>query len=436
MKVGFISLGCSKNLVDTEMTIGLFKEHKYTIVNNINEAEIVVVNTCGFIESAKEEAINTILEMAEYKEKGTCKYLIVMGCLVERYEKELKKAIPEVDLFIPIKDYDKMWEKIEKLVNNNTQTLSTNTLDYLHRVITTGSKTTYLKIAEGCSNRCTYCAIPYIRGAYISRPFEDVIEEANKLAKEGYEEIIVIAQDTTKYGIDLYGKPRLAELLSELSKIQRIKWIRFLYAYPESITDELIEIVKNNDKICNYFDIPIQHISNQILKRMNRKSNKAQIESLIKKIKAEIPDVILRTSLIVGFPGETEKDFEELYNFVGKANFDKLGVFKYSKEEGTPAAKLPNQIHYKTKNKRHNEIMNLARKISREKLTEKIGKEYEVLIETKTFDGKYYVGRTYMDIPEEDGLVYIPNTKSNLENKWVKAKIIDVRDYDLVGELV
>ncbi len=436
MKVGFISLGCSKNLVDTEMTIGLFKEHKYTIVNNINEAEIVVVNTCGFIESAKEEAINTILEMAEYKEKGICKYLIAMGCLVERYEKELKKAIPEVDLFIPIKDYDKMWEKIEKLVNDSTQTLSTNTLDYMQRVITTGSKTTYLKIAEGCSNRCTYCAIPYIRGAYISRPFEDIIKEAKELSKNGYEEIIVIAQDTTKYGIDLYGKPRLPELLNELSKIEGIKWIRFLYAYPESITDELIDVVKNNDKICKYFDIPIQHISNSVLKRMNRKSNKKEIEELIEKIKKEIPEVILRTSLIVGFPGETEKDFEELYNFVAEANFDKLGVFKYSKEDGTPAAKLPEQIHYKTKIKRHNAIMNLAKEISRKKLTEKIGKEYVVLIENQTFDGKYYVGRTYMDIPEEDGLLYIPNTKSNLENTWVRAKITDVRDYDLVGELV
>lgn len=436
MKVGFISLGCSKNLVDTEMTIGLFKEHQYDIVNDTNEAEIIVVNTCGFIESAKQEAINTILEMAEYKTKGSCKYLIAMGCLVERYEKELKKALPEVDLFLPIKDYDKIWEKIEKLVNKNTHNLQTSNLDYMNRVISTGKTTTYLKIAEGCSNKCTYCAIPYIRGQYISRPFEEIIEEAKLLAKKGYKEIIVIAQDTTKYGIDLYGKPRLAELLTKISKIEGIKWIRFLYAYPESITDELIETVKNNNKICRYFDIPIQHISNSVLKRMNRKSNREQIENLIDKIKRKIPDVILRTSLIVGFPGEAEKDFEELYNFVAKSNFDKLGVFKYSREDNTPAARLPEQIHYKTKTKRLNEIMSLAQKISKQKLTEKIGKEYETLIETLTFDGKYYVGRTYMDIPEEDGVVFIPNTKLNLENTWINVKIKDVKNYDLIGEIL
>ena len=436
MKVGFISLGCSKNLVDTEMTIGLFKEHQYDIVNDTNEAEIIVVNTCGFIESAKQEAINTILEMAEYKTKGSCKYLIAMGCLVERYEKELKKALPEVDLFLPIKDYDKIWEKIEKLVNKNTHNLQTSNLDYMNRVISTGKTTTYLKIAEGCNNKCTYCAIPYIRGQYISRPFEEIIEEAKLLAKKGYKEIIVIAQDTTKYGIDLYGKPRLAELLTKISKIEGIKWIRFLYAYPESITDELIETVKNNNKICKYFDIPIQHISNSVLKRMNRKSNREQIENLIDKIKRKIPDVILRTSLIVGFPGEAEKDFEELYNFVAKSNFDKLGVFKYSREDNTPAARLPEQIHYKTKTKRLNEIMSLAQKISKQKLTEKIGKEYETLIETLTFDGKYYVGRTYMDIPEEDGVVFIPNTKPNLENTWINVKITDVKNYDLIGEIL
>ena len=434
MKVGFISLGCSKNLIDTEMTIGLFKEHKYNIVNDTNEAEIIVINTCGFIESAKQEAINTILEMAEYKTKGNCKYLIVMGCLVERYKKELEKAMPEVDLFISIKEYDKLWEKIEKLINSKSQNLQTSNLDYLKRVITTGKTTTYLKIAEGCSNRCTYCAIPYIRGPYISRPFEDIVEEAESLANQGYKEIIVIAQDTTKYGIDLYGKPRLAELLERLSKIDGIKWIRFLYAYPESITDELIKTVKNNEKICKYFDIPIQHISNSVLKRMNRKSTAEEIENLITKIKKEIPEVVLRTSLIVGFPGETEQDFEKLYNFVATAKFDKLGVFKYSKEDGTPAARLPEQIHYKTKEKRHNKIMELAQKISKEKLEGKIGKEYEVLIENKTFDGKYYVGRTYMDIPETDGIVFIPNTKPNLENTWVKTKIKDVKNYDLIGE--
>ena len=432
MKVGFISLGCTKNLIDTEMTIGLFREHQYTIVNDTNEAEIIVINTCGFIESAKQEAINTILEMAEYKTKGTCKYLIVMGCLVERYIKELRRTLPEVDLFIPIKDYDKLWEKIDTLIDPKKLNLHTTQLDYMNRVITTGKITAYLKIAEGCSNRCTYCAIPYIRGKYVSRPFEEILEEAKNLANKGYKEIIVIAQDTTKYGIDLYGKPKLAELLEEISKIEGIKWIRFLYAYPESITDELIETVKNNEKICKYFDIPIQHISDSVLKRMNRKTTGEDIKQKILKIKKEIPEAILRTTLIVGFPGETEEDFQKLIKFIGEAYFDKLGAFKYSKEEGTPAAKLPNQIHYKTKIKRYNKIMELAQKISKQKLQEKIGQEYEMLIETETFDKRYYVGRTYMDIPEEDGLVFIP--KNNIQNTWIRIKITNVKNYDLIGE--
>mgnify|MGYP003292815318 CR=1 FL=1 len=434
MNVGFVSLGCTKNLIDTEMAIGLFKNNNYKIVNNVEDAEIIVINTCGFIEAAKEEAINTILEMAEYKETGKCKYLIVIGCLVQRYKKELQKAIPEVDLFLSIDEYEEFWKQIELLIKNREENL-TQKMEYLDRVITTGKTTTYLKIAEGCSNRCTYCAIPYIRGPFISRPFEDVIEEAKKLAKEGYKEIIVIAQDTTKYGIDLYGKSRFAELLEELAKIKEFKWIRFLYAYPESITDELIQVVKNNRNLCRYFDIPIQHISDKVLKRMNRKTTGKDIEDIIEKIKTELPDAVLRTSLIVGFPGETEEDFEKLENFVSKAKFDKLGVFTYSKEEGTPAAKLPEQIHYKTKQKRYNKIMEIAQKTSREKLEKTLGKDYEVLIEAKTFDDKYYIGRTYMDIPNEDGVVFVKNTKQIQEGTWAKCKIIDIKEYDLIGEI-
>ncbi len=429
MRVGFVHLGCSKNLIDTEMAIGVFKDENYEIVNDVKKAEVIVVNTCGFIESAKQEAIDTILEMAKYKKIGICKYLIVMGCLVERYQKELKKALPEVDLFIPINKYNTFAEEIGKLIK---QEKMSQKLDYLNRVISTWNTTTYLKIAEGCSNRCTYCAIPYIRGKYVSRPFEEILEEAKNLANKGYKEIIVIAQDTTKYGIDLYGKPKLAELLEEISKIEGIKWIRFLYAYPESITDELIETVKNNEKICKYFDIPIQHISDSVLKRMNRKTTGEDIKQIILKIKKEIPEAILRTTLIVGFPGETEEDFQKLIKFIGEAYFDKLGAFKYSKEEGTPAAKLPNQIHYKTKIKRYNKIMELAQKISKQKLQEKIGQEYEMLIETETFDKRYYVGRTYMDIPEEDGLVFIP--KNNIQNTWIRIKITNVKNYDLIGE--
>ena len=434
MNVGFVSLGCTKNLIDTEMAIGLFKDNKFSIVNDVKKAEIIVVNTCGFIEKAKEEAINTILEMATYKENGVCKYLVVMGCLVQRYKKELEKALPEVDLFLSIDEYNDFWEKIEKLINKNFKN-NENKMDYLNRVITTGTKTTYLKIAEGCSNRCTYCAIPYIRGPFISRPFEEIIKEAKKLAKEGYEEIIVIAQDTTKYGIDIYGKPKLAELLQELAKIKEFKWIRFLYAYPESISDELIEVVRKNKNICRYFDIPIQHISDKILKTMNRKTTGGQIEEIIEKIKTKLPDAILRTSLIVGFPGETEEDFEKLENFVSKAKFDKLGVFTYSKEDGTPASRLPNQIHYKTKQKRYNKIMEIAQKTSKENLQKTIEKTYDALIEGKTFDGKYYIGRTYMDIPNEDGVVFIKNTKPNLEGAWARVKITDIREYDLIGEI-
>ena len=438
MNVGFISLGCSKNLVDTEIAIGIFKNKKYNIVNNPKDADVIVINTCGFIESAKEEAINTILEMAEYKKKR-CKYLIAMGCLVERYKKELEKAMPEVDLFIKFSDYNKFEEEIDKLIEkiNDEDEKEFNRLEnYINKVVTTGTKTTYLRIAEGCSNRCTYCAIPNIRGPFISRKFEEIIEEANSLAKNGYEEIIVIAQDTTKYGIDLYGKTRLAELLREISKIKEIRWIRFLYAYPETITDELIKEVKENNKICNYFDIPIQHISTPILKKMNRASNEESIKKLLAKIKKEIPDVILRTSLIVGFPGETEADFEKLYEFVKDTRFDKLGAFTYSKEDGTPAEKMPNQIHGNTKKARYNKIMKLQQNISEENLKQKIGNKYEVLIENKTFDNKYWIGRTSMDVPEMDGVIYIKNNKEqNLINSFIKCKITDIKGYDMIGEI-
>lgn len=452
MKVGFISLGCSKNLIDTEIAIGHFKNNKYEIENNPEKAEIIVINTCGFIESAKEEAINTILEMAEYKKKN-CKYLIVMGCLVQRYYDELIKALPEVDLFIKIDEYDRMWQKIEKLVNEDIVEISTTNTskkiseikplpmpthnEFFERVITTGTNFAYLKIGEGCSNRCTYCAIPYIRGPFVSRPKEEIIEEAKILANKGVKEIIIIAQDTTKYGVDIYGEPKLAELLQQISEIPEIKWIRFLYSYPEGITDELIQTVKNNEKICKYFDIPIQHISDTILKKMNRRTNKQQIENLLEKLRKEIPDVTLRTSLIVGFPGETQKDFEELSEFVRIAKFDKLGAFMYSKEEGTPAAKLPEQIHGNTKKSRYNKIMEIQQKISNENLKNKIGQEFEVLIEDISFDGKYLIGRTKQDVPDIDGIVYVKNLdKTSLINRFVRVHITDVKNYDLIGKII
>ena len=433
MNVGFIHLGCSKNLVDTEMTIGLFKNNEYKIVNNPEEADILVINTCGFILSAQEEAINTILEMAEYKKKR-CKYLIVMGCLVQRFKEELEIAIPEVDLWIKYDSYSTMWEQIEEVIK--PEKTNVRDLKFLDRTITTGENFAYLRIAEGCSNFCTYCAIPKIRGPFISRTMEDVLEEAEKLSQEGYKELIVIAQDTTKYGIDIYGKPMLAELLSKLCKIDGIKWIRFLYSYPETITDELIEVVKKEDKICKYFDIPIQHISDNVLKRMNRKSNGESIRKVIQKLRKEIPNVIIRTTVMVGFPGETKEDFNELYNFVKEAKFDRLGAFSYSKEEGTPAEKLKDQIHPQTKKARYNKIMSLQQEISNENLKKQIGKTLEVLVETKTFDGKYYVGRSYMDVPDIDGLIYIEMIDESLEGKFVKCEVVATNNYDLIAKIV
>lgn len=432
MKAGFISLGCNKNLVDTEKTIALFKEHGYEIVNNPEEAEVIIINTCGFIESAKEEAINTILEMAEYK-KQNCKYLIAMGCLVERYKKELEKSIPEVDLYIKYSEYSTLWEQIEKLLSNGKEKVDFE--KFTDRVITTGENYAYIKIADGCNNCCTFCAIPKIRGMQKSRTMESLIEEANKLAEQGYEEIILTAQDTTRYGQDIYGEPKLAELLQEICKIDKIKWIRILYSYPETITDKLIQVIKENDKICNYFDIPIQHISDSVLKRMNRKSNGESIRKLIQKLRKEIPNVILRTTVMVGFPGETEEDFEELYNFLKEAKFDKLGAFMYSKEEGTGAEKMPNQIHSATKKSRYNKIMKLQQEISRENLENKIGTTQKARIDGITKNQKYYVGRTYMDVPEIDGVVYIKNTKQLNLGDWVDCKIKEVKDYDLMGEI-
>lgn len=416
------------------MCIGIFKKENFEIVNNPKEAEIIIINTCGFIESAKEEAINCMLEMAEYKSSGNCKYLIAMGCLVQRYKNELEKSIPEVDLFVSIDEYDNLWEKISNLVNVKSE--SQNTLDYLNRIISTGNTTAYLKIAEGCSNRCTYCAIPYIRGPFVSRKMEDVLSEAEQLANKGIKELIVIAQDTTKYGIDIYGKPCLAELLDKLCKIEGFKWIRFLYAYPESITDELIEVVKQNDKICNYFDIPLQHFSDKVLKRMNRKSDSKSIEKTIEKIRLEIPDVILRTTLIVGFPGETEEDFFELYEFVNRAKFEKLGVFKYSKEDGTPAAKMKEQVHYKTKQSRLNKIMALEQQISKIKLEEKIGNVYEAIVDGFSDDNKFICARSYMDIPNEDGTIFIKNNRRVKSGDFIKCKITAVKNYDMLGEII
>ena len=480
MKVGFVSLGCSKNLVDTEMMIGLFKKNNFEIVNNPQQADIIVINTCGFIEPAKEEAINTILEMAEYKNQN-CKYLIVTGCLAERYKEDLIKELPEVDLFVKFSEYDTIWEQIEQLINNNIKLKKTKSieneeknstenkkeekitidnhisqnekLDFLNRVISTGENYAYIRIAEGCNNFCTFCAIPYIRGRFTSRKIEDILEEAKQLAQKGYKELIIIAQDTSKYGVDIYGKPMLDKLLHKISEIDGIEWIRFLYTYPETITDELIQEVKNNDKICKYFDIPMQHISDRILKKMNRKSTGESIRNLITKLRKEISGVVIRSTLMVGFPGETEEDFEELYEFVKWAKLDKLGCFTYSKEEGTAAFKMENQVHPMTKKKRYNKIMALQQEISKENMKKHIGKTLKVLVENYTAGNEYInvqknseknsninkfnydcIGRTYMDVPDIDGVIYIKGKAK--PNTFVNCKITDFKEYDLMGEIL
>ena len=415
MKIGFISLGCSKNLVDTEMMIGYYKDKGYEIVQDPSEAEVIVINTCGFIESAKQEAIETILEMADYK-NGICQKLIVTGCLVERYYDELKEEMPEVDLFIPIREYDKIFE----------------TLDYHNRVISTGENFAYLRIADGCSNNCTYCAIPKIRGPLVSRPMEDILKEAEELLAKGYKELILIAQDTSRYGLDLYGESKLAELLTEVCKLD-FKWVRFLYTYPEMITDELIEVVKNNDKICRYFDMPIQHISDPVLKRMGRKGNSELIKNVISKIRTAMPDAVLRTSLIVGFPGETEEQFNELLDFVKEVKFNRLGAFKYSMEDGTPAVKLDGHMEDEIKEERHNKIMEAQQAVS-EKFNETLlEKTFNCIIDSLTEDGEYYVCRTYMDVPDIDGLVFVKKEKEHSVGEFINAKVEQILEYDLIA---
>ena len=431
-KFGVISLGCSKNLVDTEMVIGLFRENGFELVTEAEQADILLVNTCGFIESAKEEAIQTILEMAEYKKKK-CQVLIVMGCLVQRYKTELEKEIPEVDLWIKFQEYDTFWEQVKTVIEPIQE--KKQKLEFTNRVISTGDNFVYVRIAEGCSNHCTYCAIPSIRGPFVSRTMEDILAETKQYAKDGYQEIILIAQDTTKYGVDLYGEPKLAELIEQISKIDGVHWIRFLYAYPETITDELIQVMKNNPKVCHYWDIPIQHIADPVLKRMNRKSNGKSIQALFQKLRQEIPDVIIRTTVMVGFPGETQEDFEQLQEFVETAKIDKMGAFAYSKEENTPAERLPNQVHPATKKSRYRKIMELQKQISKENLAKKIGQEHEVQIEAKSYDGKYYVGRSYMDVPEIDGYIWVKADREVTLGKFYPVQIDQVEEYDLIGHI-
>lgn len=434
LKIGMINLGCDKNRIDTEIMLSSLKDN-FEIVNDPKISDIIVVNTCGFIEASKQESIDTILEMAKYKEKNNCKILIATGCLTQRYGKELTELMPEIDIMLGVNNYDKLNESIISFLNNNKKVIlcdkENSKVNQGERILTTGKSCAYVRIAEGCNNNCTYCIIPQIRGRYRSRKIEDIIEEVKSLAKNGVKEIILIAQDTTKYGIDIYGEKKLPELLRKLSIINELDWIRILYCYPEDITEELINEIAVNDKICKYLDIPIQHISNNILKAMRRKSTKELINSNIQKLRERISNICLRTSIIVGFPGETEEDFQELKDFVKDIKFDKLGVFKYSQEEGTPAANMEKQIDEEVKEKRENELMIIQQEISKEKNLKKIGKTYKVLVEG--YDDMMWYGRSYEMAPEIDGQILF-SSEQNIEiGSIVEVKITSALEYDLIG---
>lgn len=438
IKVGLVSLGCDKNRIDSEIILNkIAADGNFEIVSNPEAAEVIIVNTCGFIESSKEESINTILEMNEYRENN-CKLLVVTGCLTQRYGQELKELIPEIDIMLGVNDYEQLNRNILKHLKGEAFeedlcNFSDSNINEGGRILTTPSYYAYIRIAEGCNNFCTYCIIPKIRGKYRSRTFENIINEAEDLAKSGCRELIIVAQDTTMYGIDLYGRKRLHELVRELSKIQGIQWIRIMYCYPEEIYDELIDEIALNSKICKYLDIPIQHISNNILKLMGRRTDKEMIINTISKLRSKVRGLILRTSLIVGFPGETEEDFNELKEFVSEIKFDNLGVFKYSREEDTPAAIMKNQIEEDVKEIRHNEIMMLQQQISMDKNNAKIGNIYDVIVEG--YKKRKWFGRSYEMCPDIDGLVYF-NSKDNLEiGSIVKVKISDSLEYDLLGDV-
>ncbi|MEK6265118.1 MAG: 30S ribosomal protein S12 methylthiotransferase RimO [Clostridium sp.] len=434
LKVGVINLGCDKNRIDSEIIISSLSE-KYDITNDPKLADIILVNTCGFIESSKQESIDTILEMSEYKEKYNCSVLIATGCLTQRYGKELLELMPELDIMLGVNDYNKLLSSIEEVRGKNTKvqhcSYSDENINEGQRVLTTGNYSAYVRISEGCDNACAYCAIPKIRGKYRSRKMENIVQEARGLIEHGCKEIILVAQDTTRYGIDLYGEKNLHKLIREISEIDGVQWIRVLYCYAEEMTDEIIKEISLNDKVCEYIDIPIQHISDEILKSMKRKGRKNVIIENINKMRANISGVTLRTTLIVGFPGETEENFEELKQFVKETKFDKLGVFKYSMEDGTAAAEMGNQISEEVKVKREQELMIIQQSISKGLNSEKIGKVYEVLVEG--FDGEIYFGRNYEMAPEVDGTIFFESDNTYNKGEFVKVKVTKALEYDLIG---
>lgn len=453
----FVSLGCDKNLVDSEKMLGLLNEAGYRVAQEESEADAIVVNTCCFIHDAKEESVETILEMAEWKKKGRLKALIVTGCMAQRYQDEIQQEIPEVGAVIGTTGYTEIVPILDEIlaeaeasqkeaaVEEPKEKSFVNccpSIDLLpasladKRVVTTGGYTAYLKIAEGCNKRCTYCIIPYIRGHYRSFPMEDLLEEARKLAEGGVKELILIAQETTVYGMDCYGRKALPELLTKLCEIEGIEWIRILYCYPEEITDELIAVMKKEKKICHYLDIPIQHSEDTILKRMGRRTNRAELVSLVEKLRKEIPDIVLRTTLITGFPGETEEEFKNMVDFVDSMEFDRLGVFPYSAEEGTKAAEMDGQITEEVKESRRDEIMALQQEISADKAASRIDDEMSVLIEGYLYEDDIYIGRTYMDAPKVDGNVFVRAEEELISGDIVPVRITGANEYDLMGDVI
>ncbi len=440
MNVLFVSLGCDKNLVDSEVMLGLLRDKGYSLTNEEAEADIIVINTCCFIHDAKEESIQTILEMAEYKQCGRLQVLLVTGCLAQRYQSEILNEIPEVDAVLGTTATDKIVEAIEEALSGKKSEyyadLQALPLPETNRVNTTGGYFSYLKIAEGCDKHCTYCIIPSLRGNYRSIPMERLIKEAQFLAEGGVKELTLIAQETTVYGVDLYGRKMLPELLNNLCEIEGIEWIRLLYCYPEEITDELIETMKRQPKICHYLDMPIQHGADTVLKRMGRRTTHKELLDLINKLRREIPDIALRTSLITGFPQETEEEHQELLEFVKEAGFERLGVFTYSKEENTAAARMKGQITKKVKLKRQKEIMKLQQQISKKRGEEKVGKTIRVMIEGKLPEDDIFIGRSYMDAPNVDGFVFVHSKDSYLSGEFVDVKITQAKEYDLVGEAI
>ncbi|WP_373600575.1 30S ribosomal protein S12 methylthiotransferase RimO [Paraclostridium bifermentans] len=439
LKIALESLGCSKNLVDAEIMMGILNRKGYKLVGEFEEADIILVNTCGFIESAKQESIDTILDLAELKKTANLKLLIVTGCLAQRYAKELQEEIPEIDAIVGTGSYQQIDEIIAGLEKENN-IVSLNDIEFaynedLPRYVTTPEHMAYLKIGEGCDNHCTYCIIPKLRGKYRSRKIEDIVKEAKELASNGVKELVVIAQDTTKYGFDLYGEVKLPQLLEELAQIEGIKWIRIMYSYPESITEELVKVIKKYDNICNYFDMPIQHASNKILKLMNRQTTREDIKSKVDMIRSYIPDATLRTTIIVGFPGETEEDFKELVEFAKEVKFDRLGAFAYSREEDTAADRLPNHLEEDVKARRRDELMLVQQGISQELNANKVNKVYEVLIEEQIED-KVYIGRTQGDAEEIDSIVYVKSEDQLNPGDFVDVKINNALEYDLMGDVV